>query len=56
LRAIGSPFLAIAAVLLGLAAMSPAAAATNRYDVSLRLRSLAGVRTADRVAGVLGPG
>lgn len=55
----GRPFLAIAAVLLGLAAMSPAAAAaTNRYDVSyFWSRSPAGVQEyRDRVAGVLGPG
>jgi beta-lactamase class A len=58
LRAIGSPFLAIAAVLLGLAAISPAAAAANRYDVSyFWSRSLAGVQDyRDRVAEVLGPG
>lgn len=55
----GRPFLAIAAVLLGLSAMSPAAAAaTNRYDVSyFWSRSPAGVQEyRDRVAGVLGPG
>ena len=58
MRAIGSPFLAIAAVLLGLAAISPAAAAANRYDVSyFWSRSLAGVQDYhDRVAEVLGPG
>lgn len=59
MRVLGRPFLAIAAVLLGLAAMSPAAAAaTNRYDVSyFWSRSPAGVQEyRDRVAGVLGPG
>ena len=59
MRVLGRPFLAIAAVLLGLAAMSPAAAAaTNRYDVSyFWSRNLAGVQEyRDRVAGVLGPG
>lgn len=58
MRAIGSPFLAIAAVLLGLAAMSPAAAATNRYDVSyFWSRSLDGVQDYRAlVVGVLGPG
>ena len=58
LRAIGRPFLAIVVALLGLAAMSPAAAAANRYDVSyIWSRSLAGVQDyRDRVAGVLGPG
>ncbi|MCR4310145.1 MAG: class A beta-lactamase-related serine hydrolase [Deltaproteobacteria bacterium] len=59
MRAIGRPFLTIAAVLLGLAAMSPAAAAAaNRYDVSyFWSRSPAGVQDyRDRVAGVLGPG
>ncbi|OYV98064.1 MAG: hypothetical protein B7Z62_04690 [Deltaproteobacteria bacterium 37-65-8] len=58
LRAIGRPFLAIVAALLGLAAMSPAAAAADRYDVSyFWSRSLAGVQDYhDRVAGVLGPG
>ncbi|MCL5885326.1 MAG: class A beta-lactamase-related serine hydrolase [Deltaproteobacteria bacterium] len=57
-RAIGRPFLAIVAALLGLAAMSTAAAAANRYDVSyFWSRSLAGVQDyRDRVAGVLGPG
>jgi len=58
LRVIGRPFLAIVAVLLGLAAMSPDAAAANRYDVSyFWSRSLAGVQDyRDRVAEVLGPG
>lgn len=58
MRAIGSPFLAIAAVLLGLAAMSPAAAAANRYDVSyFWSRSLDGVKDYRAlVVGVLGPG
>lgn len=58
LRAIGSPFLSIVAALLGLVAMSPAAAAANRYDVSyIWSRSLASVQDyRDRVAGVLGPG
>lgn len=57
-RAIGRPFLAIVAALLGLAAMSTAAAAANRYDVSyFWSRSLAGVQDyRDRVAEVLGPG
>jgi len=58
LRAIGNPFLSVVAALLGLAAMSPAAAAANRYDVSyIWSHSLAGVQDyRDRVAGVLGPG
>jgi len=58
LRAIGRPFLAVVAALLGLAAMSPAAAAANRCDVSyLWSRSLASVQDyRDRVARVLGPG
>ena len=58
LRAIGRPFLAIVVALLGLAAMSPAAAAANRCDVSyLWSRSLASVQDyRDRVARVLGPG
>jgi len=58
MRAIGSPFLVIAAVMLGLAAMSPAAAATNRYDVSyFWSRSLDGVQDYRAlVVGVLGPG
>jgi beta-lactamase class A len=58
LRAIGRPFLVIVAALLGLAAMSPDAAAANRYDVSyFWSRSLAGVQDyRDRVAEVLGPG
>jgi len=58
LRAIESPFLFIVAALLGLAAMPPAAAAANRYDVSyIWSHSLAGVQDyRDRVAGVLGPG
>ncbi|MHB8782517.1 MAG: serine hydrolase [Desulfobacteria bacterium] len=57
LRAIGRPFLSIVAALLGLAAMSPAAAAADRYDVSyFWSRSLTGVLDYhDRVAGVLGP-
>jgi len=57
MRAIGRPFLAVVAALLGLAAMSPAAAAADRYDVSyIWSRSLAGVQDYhDRVAGVLGP-
>jgi len=44
--------------MMGLAAMSPAAAAANRYDVSyFWSRSLDGVRDyRARVAGVLGPG
>src|SRR3990172_10558838 len=58
LRAIGRPFLAIVVALLGLAAMSPAAAAANRCDVSyLWSRSLGSVQDyRDRVARVLGPG
>jgi beta-lactamase class A len=58
LRAIGSPFLVTAAVMLGLAAMSPAAAAANRYDVSyFWSRSLDGVQDyRAQVVGVLGPG
>jgi len=58
LRAIGNPFLSVVAALLGLAAMSPAAAAANRYDVSyIWSHGLAGVQDyRDRVAGVLGPG
>lgn len=57
LRTIGRPIFAIVLTLLGLAAMSPAAAAANRYDVSyIWSRSLAGVQDyRDRVAGVLGP-
>jgi len=57
LRAIGRHFPAVVAVLLGLAAMSPAATDADGYDVSyLWSRSLAGVRDyRDRVAGVLGP-
>ncbi len=55
-RANGRPFLAIVAVVLGMAAISPAAAA-DRYDVSyLWSQSLSGVEEyRDRVAGVLGP-
>jgi beta-lactamase class A len=58
LRGIGRPFLAIVVALLGLAAMSPAASAADRYDVSyIWSRSLAGVQDyRDGVAGVLGPG
>lgn len=58
MRSIERPFLSIVAALLGLAAMSPAAAAADRYDVSyLWSRSLAGVQDyRDRVAEVLGPG
>lgn len=58
LRAIGRPLLVIVAALLGLAAMSPDAAAANRYDVSyFWSRSLAGVQDyRDRVAEALGPG
>lgn len=58
MRTVGRSFLAIVAALLGLAAMSPAAAAADRYDVSyIWSRNLSGVREyRDRVAGVLGPG
>jgi beta-lactamase class A len=58
LRTSGRPILAIVVTLLGLAAMSPAAAAANPYDVSyIWSRSLAGVQDyRDRVAGVLGKG
>lgn len=58
LRAIGRHFPAVVPALLALAAMSPASAAANRYDVSyLWSRSLAKVQEyRDRVAGVLGPG
>src|SRR4030042_581123 len=59
LRAIGRPFFAIVAALLGLAAMSSVAvaAAAVRYDVSyFWSRSFAGVQAyRDRVAVVLGP-
>jgi len=56
LRAIGRSFFAVV-VLLGLAPISTAAAAANRYDVSyIWSRSLSGVQEyRDRVAGVLGP-
>src|SRR3990172_1933627 len=58
MRSIERPFLSIVAALLGLAAMSPAAAAADRYDVSyFWSRSLAGVQDyRDRVGEVLGPG
>lgn len=58
LRTIGRPILAVVVALLGLAAISPAAAAANRYDVSyIWSRSLTGVQDyRDRVAGVLGTG
>jgi beta-lactamase class A len=58
MRSIERPFLSIVAALLGLAAMSPAAAAADRYDVSyIWSRNLAGVQDyRDRVAEVLGPG
>ena len=58
LRTIVRPILAIVVALLGLAAISPAAAAANRYDVSyIWSRSLTGVQDyRDRVAGVLGTG
>jgi beta-lactamase class A len=58
LRSIGRPFLPIVVALLGLALMSTAAAAANRYDISyFWSRSLAGVQDYhDRVAIVLGPG
>jgi beta-lactamase class A len=57
LRAIGRPFLPVVVALLGLALMSTAAAAANRYDISyFWSRSLAGVQDYhDRVAIVLGP-
>ena len=55
LRAV-RPFLAVVAVLTGLAQLSPAVAASNRYDVSyVWSRSLSGVQEyRDRVADVLG--
>lgn len=57
LRAVGRPFLAWFAAMLAVAAMSPAAAAADRYDVSyLWSTSLPGVEAyRDRVADVLGP-
>jgi len=56
LRVIGRPFLAIVAALLGLAAMSTAAAAADRYDVSyFWSRSLAGVPEIKRLMALPGP-
>jgi beta-lactamase class A len=57
-RAIGRPFIVMVAALLGLAAMSTAAAAANLYDVSyIWSRSLSGVQDyRGRVFEVLGPG
>lgn len=57
LRPVSRPFLALAAILLGLAPMSTAAADANRYDVSyIWSRSLSGVQEyRDQVADVLGP-
>ena len=56
-RTIVRPFLSIVVAMLGVAAMSTATAASDRYDISyVWSQSLPGVQNyRDRVAGVLGP-